>query len=322
MSPSPPAGESPRRRDQFAGCLLGLAVGDGLGAPYEGLPADVIYGMGPADAIVREPREAVLYYTDDTQMAIGVAEALVERGTIDEGRLCATFAANYDPARGYGPGARRILEAVRDGADWRPLAQGVFPGGSLGNGAAMRVAPIGLLFADDLGRVAAEAERSALPTHTHPIGIDGARLMAVAVALALRPGPFDRKAFYRELSDHARTEEFRWQLSVARQLRRSDSVGGLGNSLEAHRSVTTAIAIFAASPDDYLRVVGRAIGLGNDVDTLAAMAGALAGARLGAAGVPADLIARLEDRAKGRRHLEGLADRLHDLHLARGVTAR
>lgn len=319
-------GSSPKpaarpRRDQFAGCLLGLAVGDGLGAPYEGLPADVIDQMGPATALVREPREAVLHYTDDTQMTIGVAEALVEHSTIDEGRLCATFAANYDPARGYGPGARRIMEAVRDGADWRPLTREVFPGGSLGNGAAMRVAPIGLLFADDLDRVAAEAERSALPTHTHPIGIDGARLMAVAVALALRPGPFDRRAFYRELTGHARTEEFQWQLSIARQLKRSDSVAGFGNSLEAHRSVTTAIAIFAASPDDYLGVVGRALGQGNDVDTLAAMAGALAGARLGRAGVPADLIARLEDQGKGRRHLEGLADRLYDLHTARRATA-
>src|SRR4051794_34301735 len=64
------------RRGQFVGCLLGQAVGDGLGAPYEGLLDDIIFRMGPADAIVRDPHERVLRYTDDTQMAIGVAESL------------------------------------------------------------------------------------------------------------------------------------------------------------------------------------------------------------------------------------------------------
>lgn len=305
------------RYEQFLGCLLGQAVGDALGAPYEGLPDDVIHRMGPADRLVREPTEDVLYYTDDTQMAIGVAETLIERGGIDEDALAASFAANYDPDRGYGPGAVRILEAVRDGADWRPLAEGIFPGGSLGNGAAMRAAPIGLLFGDDLDLVAEQAERSAAPTHTHPIGIDGARLIAVATALAMREGPFDRGAFYRELAPYAQTDEFRWQLSVARKLRPSDSVGGFGNSLEAHRSVVTAIAIFAASPDDYLAAIARAIGQGNDTDTLAAMAGALSGARLGAEAIPASLVEKLEDQHKGRTYLEVLAGQLHDRYRQR-----
>lgn len=305
------------RREQFVGCLLGQAIGDGLGAPYEGLLDDLIYRMGPADAIVRGGQEDVLRYTDDTQMAIGVAEALIEPGEVDEETLCAAFASNYDPARCYGPGARRILEAIRDGEGWRPLARAVFPGGSLGNGAAMRAAPIGLLFCDDLDRVAEQAERSASPTHSHPTGVDGARLLAVAVALALRGGRFDRKAFYQELSRYAKAEEFQWQLSVARRLRRTESVGGFGNSLEAHRSVMSSIAIFAASPDDYPGVVSRAIGQGNDTDTLAAMAGALSGARLGIEGLPAHLIEKLEDDRKGRRYLEELAGKPYDLRLQR-----
>ncbi|WP_435021662.1 ADP-ribosylglycohydrolase family protein [Tundrisphaera sp. TA3] len=308
-------------RDRFEGCLLGLAIGDGLGAPYEGLPEDVIFAMGPADAIVADFPEPVIRYTDDTQMTIAVAEALVAREEIEEESLCAAFTAHYDPDRGYGPGARRILGAMRDGQDWRSVARDVFPGGSLGNGAAMRVAPIGLLFGDDLDRVAEQAERSARPTHLHPIGIDGARLMAVAVALASRGGPFDRKAFFRDLAPFAETEEFRWQLSVARRLRRSDGVGGFGNGLEAHRSVTTALAIFAASPDDYPAVVARAIGQGNDVDTLAAMAGALAGARLGLAGIPPVLVSKLEEGHQGRSHILSLAGRLHELRAGRPDSA-
>jgi poly(ADP-ribose) glycohydrolase ARH3 len=307
------------RPEQFAGCLLGQAIGDGLGAPYEGLHDDLIFRMGPAEEIVRNPAEEVLGYTDDTQMAIGVAEALIARGEIDEDTLCAAFAANYDPGRCYGPGARKILEAMLAGDDWRALARTIFPGGSLGNGAAMRAAPIGLAFCDDLDLVAEQAARSALPTHSHPIGVDGARLIAVATALAIRGGDsdFDRGTFYAELARHAETEEFRWQLSIARRLGRTSSVAGFGNSLEAHRSVITAIAIFVASPDDYPAVVARAIGQGNDTDTLAAMAGALSGARLGVDGIPAGLIAKLEDGPKGRRYIEGLARGLYERHLRR-----
>ena len=106
-----------------------------------------------------------------------------------EQELCAAFAENYDPARGYGQGARRVIEAMATGDDWQELPL-VFPGGSYGNGAAMRaLAPVGLLFCDDLERVAAEAERSSRPTHVHPLGMDGARLIAIAVAIG-RGGEF------------------------------------------------------------------------------------------------------------------------------------
>lgn len=301
------------RREQFVGCLLGHAVGDALGAPYEGLTDDVIFEMGPAARIVDDPGRDVLRYTDDTQMTIGVAETLLERGAIDEEALVAAFAANYRPDRGYGPGARKILDAYNDGEVWRALARPIFPGGSLGNGAAMRVAPIGLAFCDDLDKVAEQAARSAAPTHAHPIGVDGARLLAVAVALAARGGPFDRRAFYGELARFAETEEFQWQLSVARKLKRTDSVLGFGNGLEAYRSVMTSIVIFASTPDDYPAVVARAIGLGGDVDTLAAMAGAMAGARLGVEAIPPRLIEKLEDdHPQGRSRIEALAGELFE----------
>jgi poly(ADP-ribose) glycohydrolase ARH3 len=141
-------------RDRFLGCLLGLAVGDALGAPYEGLPADNIYwAYGPADVIVTHPVGDTMHYTDDTQMTLGVAEVLARHGAIAEDALCRAFARNYDPRRGYGRGARLILEAMATGGDWRGIAATVFPGGSLGNGAAMRVAPIGLYFRDDLDEV-------------------------------------------------------------------------------------------------------------------------------------------------------------------------
>jgi poly(ADP-ribose) glycohydrolase ARH3 len=314
-----PATVSP---DRFMGCLLGQAVGDGLGAPYEGLLPDMIFrDFGPPAVLVKNPDGETLYYTDDTQMMIGVAETLVELGRIEEEALCRAFAANYQPQRGYGRGARRVLEAMLEGDDWRGLARSQFPGGSLGNGAAMRAAPVGLLFCDDLDRVWEQARLSALPTHVHPLGVEGAQLLALAVALAAREPVFDRKSFYRELRRRARSEEFAWALSAAARLTRGRTVSFLGNSLEAHRSVVTAIACFALAPASYEEAVGRAIGLGNDTDTLAAMAGALSGAHLGITAVPRRLIEQLEEQHKGRTYLEHLADRLYERYRLSGAGA-
>jgi len=300
----------PSLQERFQGCLIGLAVGDATGAPYEGLPGDMIFSMGPALSLVETPSAKTRYYTDDTQMAIGVAETLINCGEIREDVLAAAFAENYDPARGYGQGARRIIEAMITGEDWRTLAQTLFPGGSLGNGAAMRVAPVGLRYRHDLDQVAAQAELSARPTHLHPLAIDGARLLAIGVAIATRQGPFVRQDFLKELRSYAVTEEFQWQLSVAQQLRAGDSLAGFGNSLEAHRSVVTALCCFAGSPDSYTETISRAIGQGNDVDTLAAMAGAISGARLGIQAIPEHLVESLEDGAKGRAYIGELANKL------------
>jgi poly(ADP-ribose) glycohydrolase ARH3 len=305
--------------DRFAGCLLGLAVGDALGAPYEGLTGfDIYHGFGPPEAFVKNPSGETLYYTDDTEMMIGVAETLAEAGTVDEARLVRAFAENYHPERGYGQGARKVIERMCRGKDWRTKAATIFPGGSFGNGAAMRVAPVGLVFAHDPDEVWQQAEASALPTHTHPVGIEGAQVLALAVAHLTQTDTFDRTAFYRTLRSRAVTEEFQWHLRVAAKLRPGDPVSGLGSTLHAHRSVVTALACFANTPGDFEESVGLAIGLGDDTDTVAAMTGALVGAFAGTAAIPPGLLAKLEDGpAKGRSHVAALAAKLFELHDSR-----
>ncbi len=303
------------REDRFAGCLLGLATADALAAPYEGLThADIFFQFGSPDKLITNPSGDVLFYTDDTEMMIGVAETLAECGRIDETRLCRAFAENYHPERGYGQGARRVIEAMKSGEDYRTLAESLFPGGSFGNGAAMRVAPIGLVFANS-PNLWEQARLSALPTHTHPLGIEGAQILAYATSLALQITQFDRKGFYRELQSRAMTEEFQWHLSIAAKLKPSDSLAGLGCTLHAHRSVVTAIACYASAPGDFEAVASRAIGLGDDTDTVAAMACSLVGAFAGLAAIPPSLLAKLEDGpAKGRTHIAELAGKLATLH--------
>jgi len=304
-------------QERFLGCLLGEAVGDALGAPYEGAPADFISKtFGPLHELLNKPIKGSICYTDDTQMMIGVAEILLAHGEIRETALAQQFAANYDPERGYGPGTCQILQELIEGGDWQNLAETIFPGGSFGNGAAMRVAPVGLLFAHDLDRVAEQARLSALPTHRHPWGIEGARLLAMAVALASRGPPLDRSDFYDQLERYCESDEFAWQLRAARELRSGDSLKFLGSSLPAHRSVVTSIACFTTALDSYEQVVIKAISLGDDTDTLAAMAGALSGAYLGCAGIPDRWTEHLEDGPQGLSYLRYLATKLHERYLA------
>jgi poly(ADP-ribose) glycohydrolase ARH3 len=299
--------------ERFAGCLLGLAVGDAVGAPYEGLThADIFFMFGSPETLVKNPSGDTLCYTDDTEMMISVAETLADCGRIDEERLCRAFVENYHPDRGYGRGARKVLRAMAKGKDWKKIAETNFPGGSFGNGAAMRVAPVGLVFADSPDELWEQARLSALPTHTHPLGIEGAQLLALATAWALKATTFDRKELYRELLARATTEEFRWHLEVAAKLKPGDSLAGLGSTLHAHRSVVTAIACFVATPGDFEMAIARAIGLGDDTDTVAAMAGSLVGAFAGVGAIPAELLAKFEDGpAKGRTHIAELARQLH-----------
>lgn len=299
--------------DRFRGCLLGLAIGDALGGLFEGQDAEAIRSRCPTvEALVAHPRDG-LWYTDDTQMTIGVAEALVADGEIIERRLRGAFVSNYSPSRGYGRGARAVIEAMERGGDYAETAERYFPGGSFGNGAAMRVAPVGLVFRSDPSRLREQARLSALPTHRHRLGIEGAVLLATAVAYASRTVRFDRDEFFDEVQSACESDEYRVKLEDAVRVDSPATLARLGNGIAALESVPTAIASFAMAPESFAEAVGRVILLGGDTDTMAAMAGALSGAYLGLDGLPSRLVGLLEDGHRGRSDLLALARRLGEL---------
>ena len=140
-------------------------------------------------------------------------------------------------------------------------------------------------------------------------------VVAAAVALLVGTDAFDPQPFYAELSRRATTEEFRWQLTAAARLTADDTIR-FGNSLEAHRSVTTSVACFALSPDSFSEAVSGAIAFGGDTDTLAAMTGALSGAYLGVGALSEHLLGMLEGGPKGRAYIERLAGSLYDRFVA------
>jgi hypothetical protein len=118
---------NPSLQDRFRGCLVGLACGDALGGRFEAQSADHIRSRVPTvERLISSVADA-LWYTDDTQMAIGVAETLAADCAIVERRLCRAVVADYVPSRGYGRGARAVLEAMEDGRDYRGIAEKHFP---------------------------------------------------------------------------------------------------------------------------------------------------------------------------------------------------
>lgn len=307
---------APTIEERFAGCLLGLAVGDALGAHFEGHAAEYIAKRySSPNELIANPPTGELWYTDDTQMMLGVARTLAVYGRINEKYLCRQFASNYDPNRGYGGGARVVLEAMASGHDHKYLAANYFPGGSFGNGAAMRVAPVGLLFRDEHDGVWEQARLSAIPTHVHPLGIEGAQIVALAVAMASSVDQLDRDAFFENLASRCASLEYSGPLGRARRLEHVRDLGLFGNGIEATASAVTAIAAFGLTPDSYEETIGNAILLGGDTDTIAAMAGAISGAYLGVRAIPSHLLGKLEDRHQGRTYIEQLAKNLYEKYV-------
>jgi poly(ADP-ribose) glycohydrolase ARH3 len=293
--------------DRSAGALLGTFVGDALGMAWEGMPGDDV----PEVLEMCDARLGRGTYTDDTQMMIALAESLLRCDVIEEEDLAATFVAHADTRRGYGTGTLRVLEAVRRGTPVLRAAAEVFEGrGSLGNGAAMRVAPVAVRFFDDQVLVGVQARRSAHVTHMHPVGIDGAAVQAAAVAAAL-----DDDDPFAVASAACSTASLRRALDdVHRRIGRRLDPAALrstasGVSSRADDSVAAAV-VAGALAQDFEQAVTLAIRAGGDTDTVGAMAGAIAGARFGASAIPRRWLDALEDGERGRSHVERLAGQL------------
>jgi poly(ADP-ribose) glycohydrolase ARH3 len=257
-------------------------------------------------------------------MTMALARSLVERGGLDVDHLGEAFARSWreEPWRGYGPGPPVVFASVEAGARWDEAARALYRGrGSYGNGAAMRVAPIGLVAYGDLTRVVTLARRSAQITHAHELGQQAAALQAAAVALlAVSPVGWGRSADELILALRPAAPDPAFQAQLDRLLALSASSAPeevaetLGNGISGVEAVPAAIAAFLRHPGQFGPAVEYAVSLGGDTDTIASMTGALCGASLGAAAIPSQWTQRLE----AADELVRLADRLLELSAAGG----
>ncbi|APR83538.1 N-formylglutamate deformylase [Minicystis rosea] len=283
------------RMDRALLSLEGLSVGDAFGERFFVKP-EVIAELLAQRALPPAPWR----YTDDTVMALGIVEVLDRFGAIDQDALARVFARRYgaDRHRGYGGAAHEILQNILTEIPWQFTAKAVFGGtGSMGNGGAMRVAPLGAYFADDLDEVARQAAASAEVTHAHPDGQAGAVAVAIAAAVAFRMGtgrePRSGEALLRAACE--RTPEGTTKIALTKALAiplddDPQSVAGtLGSGYRVLSWDTVPFALWCAARhlDDYEAALWATVsGLG-DRDTTCAMAGGVVALSAGRASIPA-----------------------------------
>ncbi|MEV4631001.1 ADP-ribosylglycohydrolase family protein [Micromonospora sp. NPDC049523] len=280
--------------------LEGLSVGDALGAQF------FVPGTAVGDLIAGVMPAAPWPWTDDTEMACSVVRELLERGHLDQDRLAAAFGENFEPYRGYGGGAVVILRQLREGASWREVSPAAFDGqGSMGNGAAMRVAPLGAFHAGDSRTAALEAMRSAEVTHAHSEGVLGAVAVAVAAAetgwarlVHNRPAPSDLldAVLAYLVESRVKTGIERARTLLGASVREAAYELGNGSRVLAQDTVPFALWAAATHLDDYPSAIVACLRAGGDVDTTSAIVGGIVAAYTGKGGngIPAAWLAHRE----------------------------
>ncbi|MFE4970715.1 ADP-ribosylglycohydrolase family protein [Kitasatospora sp. NPDC056651] len=282
--------------------LEGLALGDAFGDRWFSIPPD----EAPTTLAARLVRPAPWHWTDDTAMALVLVRHLLDAGEVRPDALAREFAAEYtrEYGRKYGPSMHRVLRGIGAGGDWRAITESQFEGqGSYGNGAAMRVAPLGAWFADDLDAVARQAELQARVTHFHPEAVTGAVAVALAAALAVRSRgrtPPGRAELLAEVAGRLPDGEVRSGLRIASRLpehtsvRHAANVLGSGAMISAPDTVPFALWSVAGHLDSLPEAIWHTLEGWGDMDTTCAIAAGVVAARTGLGNVPAGWLAARE----------------------------
>jgi ADP-ribosylglycohydrolase len=258
--------------------LEGLSAGDAFGERF----------FGNLDTIIPLIENRILparpwMYTDDTVMALSIVDVLSERGSIDQDLLAALFAARYrfDRRRGYGGAAHGILTRISSGVPWREAASSAFGGlGSMGNGGAMRAAPIGAYFFDDFEAVTENARLSAEVTHAHLEGQSGAIAVAIAAA-CLAQNIQEPSELFNIILHYTPDSETRARINLASKLpltydvRTAVSALGSGRRIISQDTVPFTLWCAARHMNQYEEAIWTTVsGLG-DVDTTCAIVGGI-----------------------------------------------
>jgi poly(ADP-ribose) glycohydrolase ARH3 len=259
-------------------------------------------------------------YTDDTAMMKSVAKCLIDKPEVDYKYMAKLFVKEYfsEPNRGYGQSVVDVFSKLRKSKFddiYKPASEQFSGSGSFGNGGAMRIAPIALYFYNNYEAMIDTAKKSTQITHTNTLGVNGAVLQCIAVHQALfydckeliKPEEFSNeiikkiRAVEKENDDGLGIDDFNPYedkmktvqsfLNIKYHDELDEEVAqNLGNSIGAYESVPTAIYCFLRALNEiptinnnniFRRTIQYAVTLGGDTDTIACMAGAIAGAYMG-----------------------------------------
>jgi len=273
----------PTRQHLAKRSLKGTAIGDAFGESFFGETSKMLEFIR-----TRTIPPTSWEFTDDTVMAISVYLQLCKNQNINQDQLAQQFAINHakDLNRGYGATARRILREIGEGGDWKSLSQSVFEGmGSMGNGASMRVTPIGAYYHDDLKRVKEMAIKSAEITHSNQEGITGAIAVAIATAIAtnlkLKGLSIPPNEFIQQIAEILPDTDIRSKIKKATtvpyhyNLETVRSILGDGSKIMAQDTVPFAIWCAAYNLSNFSDALWKAVSILGDRDTICAIVGGI-----------------------------------------------
>ena len=290
------------RVDRMLASLDGLSIGDALGEMFA-----YRHQTAPEHLRRNDLPAGPWFHTDDTEMAISIAAVIKSHGRVDQSALAKRFARRWerDPERGYGHMTRIQLREILMGEDWQATSAKAFGGqGSMGNGGAMRVAPLGAYFAEEPERAASEANASSVVTHVHPEGIAGTIATAVAASAAWQLRATEQterpKRFFEEVLRLTPESQVKRKIMRAGQIpfdpdpTFSAKVLGRGDQVTAPDTVPFCLWVAAYPLDDYVEALAQTISVGGDCDTNAAIVGGIVAAGVGRDAIPADWLTARE----------------------------
>lgn len=301
--------------DAVAGAILGCAVGDALGLPYEGLSSQrAVRLLGEPDRYRFLLGRGMV--SDDTEHTCMVAESLCEHPCEDQA-FAAALARRLRwwllgvPA---GIGLATLRACGKLWLGYSPSQSGVF---SAGNGPAMRSGVLGAAI-EELDRLKRYVMGSTLVTHTDPKAWQGAYAVALAAWCARRgeDTPEEYLEKYRAVTKEDGAEELRGLLArMGQSVRAGESTAAFALGLGCRRgvsgyvmhSVPVALHAWLRQPRDYGSAVREVIGCGGDTDTTGAMVGAIVGSGVGRAGIPGAWRKRLWEWPRTVEWMERLA---------------
>jgi ADP-ribosyl-[dinitrogen reductase] hydrolase len=303
--------------DKFSGTLIGVSIGDTLGHPFEGLIREDIYSkFNNFDDYFKSHKKLFNTYTDDTQLTLHTARALIQGAGFKLDNFIREFVAWLkDPPIGPGYGCISSIKKLYYGIPVEKAASN-----SGGNGTAMRTSPIGLFYSRDITKLIEVSLKASLITHTHPAASAGAIVIARAVAYLINLKPDDEfpiEDFFNSIiSSISNSHDSIWNeyidvlnklrqnldISVEAGLIKFSQIGVkspyfieeyLGKAFVHPYTLSTVICalfIFLKNLTSFRDCIYELATAGGDSDTVGAIGGSLAGAYFGFKNIPEDLI--------------------------------
>lgn len=302
--------------DKFSGTLFGVAIGDTLGHPFEGVLRDKIHSLfTDFGEFIKTHKKLFNTYTDDTQLTLHTAEALIQGSGFNLDYLIREYIKWLDdPPIGPGYGCLSSIQKLKYRIPWQEAASN-----SGGNGTAMRISPIALFYCQDIKVLKTVAMKSSIITHSHPAASAGALAIARAISYLVEQTPENGfpidKFFEVIISSISNSQDIVWEefIDILRKVEES-----LGTSIESGlikfsqigvkspyfieeylgkafvhpyslSTVACAIFIFLKKLESFEDCIFELATAGGDSDTVGAIGGSLAGAYFGLENIPFEL---------------------------------